>query len=81
MGIAVELIKKNQTADHVSYLYRSAGSNSEFGEVKLNLNTGEVFLEVLAPDDESEALARRASWSLFRCFRDGEFPEKTWWQS
>jgi hypothetical protein len=79
MAIAVELIKQKNDDNFVYYIYRSAGTDTEFGEIKIDKKTGDTYLEKLAEGDVSEALARRASWALMKAFKKGEFPEKTWW--
>ena len=82
MAMAVEVIKMDKHDEqYVHYEYRSAETDLEFGEIKIDKNSGDVFIEKTAEGDESESQARRASWALMRAFKKGEFPEKTWWQS
>ncbi len=82
MAIAVEVIKLDKEDEqYVYYRYRSAETTLEFGEIRIDKKTGNVILDKISEGDESEAQARRASWALIRCFKNNEFPEKTWWQS
>jgi uncharacterized protein affecting Mg2+/Co2+ transport len=88
MGIYVEVIKTNKENERfVFYDYQFSIPNIETktlklvaGKLKIDKKNGEVHTVVLAQGDKG-ARAQRAAWALIRHWKNGEFPDKTSWES
>jgi hypothetical protein len=81
MAFPVEVIKVREEMNWVLYHYRSARRNVKFGKIKIEKCHGDVFLIENAESDESGAQARRAGWKLMQHWKNGEYPEETYWES
>ncbi|HEV2614177.1 MAG TPA: hypothetical protein VGV92_05660 [Gammaproteobacteria bacterium] len=74
------VINKLSEGDEFAY-YEYGDSGKKFGKLKISKLTGDVALIELAESDEQELKAERASWSLIKHWKKGEYPDKTFWAS
>ena len=97
MRFYIEVRKESrENANFVYYTYhfhRSAGEyitengkrrnkmEDSSGLLKIDKRNGDVYTLELAFGDESGIRAQRASWALIKHWKQGEFPEKSYWAS
>ncbi|WP_444908174.1 hypothetical protein ACJJIR_09670 [Microbulbifer sp. SSSA008] len=79
MAFSIHVVKFADEGEFVVYEYGSTGK--QFGKIKIRKDNGDVLIIEPAEGDEREAQAQRAGFALMKHWRQGEFPDKTYWAS
>lgn len=79
MAFYIEIEKIEQTKFFVRYKYYTSPEN--VGVLELDLKKEKIIEIDAAPEDKNGLLFQRASMQIFKHWKNGEFPEKTYWAS
>ena len=79
MALCITITKLEESSLFADYTF--ADPETEVGVLRLNKSTGDVDLLQAASNDTSGIRFRSAATKLMLHWRDGEFPDKTFWAS
>ncbi|MBD1229605.1 hypothetical protein [Xenorhabdus griffiniae] len=84
MAFHILMFKKEENEISAQYLYMSTTSRHsemEHGLFEINKENGDVTLVRLADYDEQKHFFQRASFKIFKHWKNGELPEEAEWAS
>jgi len=79
MAFSISINKLSDDGKFVLYEYGTTGK--KFGKIKINKENGDTLLVEVAESDDSYVKAKRACMKLIKHWRNGEYPEQTYWAS
>ena len=95
MAFCIDIFKFDQKDDFIYYIYQFSIPGEEYksasgkiryklklvtGKLKIDKRNGDVHTIELAEGDKG-LHAQRASWALIKHWKNGEYPDKTFWAS
>lgn len=79
MAFYIDLEKINETDEFVEYKYFTSQDNA--GVILLRKSDGNIKEIIPAPLDKHGHIFERAARALMRCWKDNNYPDKTYWAS